>query len=175
MANIVYRFVDEKPQVKQPNGKRGPSKGRGGRFSKKSIVDLYMIETLYSFGLTDEQIAKALDISAVSLESWKKEENFLRSLRKGKAIADDRVVRALYERATGYMCPDTDIRVVNGELVKTEIIKHYPPDATSCLFWLKNRKKDEWRDKHEVGLSGQDGGPPVFKVVYENKVPAPEE
>ena len=27
--------------------------------------------------------------------------------------------------------------------------KHYPPDVTACIFWLKNRCPDEWRDRHE--------------------------
>ena len=29
-------------------------------------------------------------------------------------------------------------------------IKHYPPDTTAAIFWLKNRQKDNWRDKQEV-------------------------
>jgi hypothetical protein len=25
-----------------------------------------------------------------------------------------------------------------------------PPNATACIFWLKNRKKDQWRDTQNV-------------------------
>lgn len=32
--------------------------------------------------------------------------------------------------------------------------KDVPPDTTAAIFWLKNRKPDEWRDKHETELSG---------------------
>ncbi|GEO58693.1 hypothetical protein [Companilactobacillus bobalius] len=32
--------------------------------------------------------------------------------------------------------------------------KEIPPDTTAAIFWLKNRKPDEWRDKHETELSG---------------------
>jgi len=32
--------------------------------------------------------------------------------------------------------------------------KHYPPDATSAIFWLKNRQRDKWRDKQDVVHSG---------------------
>lgn len=32
--------------------------------------------------------------------------------------------------------------------------KEVPPDTTAAIFWLKNRKPEEWRDKHETGLSG---------------------
>lgn len=29
-----------------------------------------------------------------------------------------------------------------------------PPDTTAAIFWLKNRKPDEWRDRKETELSG---------------------
>lgn len=32
--------------------------------------------------------------------------------------------------------------------------KEVPPDTTAAIFWLKNRKPEEWRDKHETELSG---------------------
>jgi hypothetical protein len=34
------------------------------------------------------------------------------------------------------------------------IEKDVPPDTTAAIFWLKNRKPEEWRDKHETELSG---------------------
>ena len=48
------------------------------------------------------------------------------------------------------MHEDTDIRVVNGEIVITPIVKYYPPNATSLIFWLKNRQSAKWRDKTEI-------------------------
>lgn len=66
-----------------------------------------------------------------------------------KKIADERVERALYERATGYSAPDTDIKVIDGQIVKTDVIKEYPPDPTSMIFWLKNRQPEKWRDRVE--------------------------
>jgi hypothetical protein len=32
--------------------------------------------------------------------------------------------------------------------VKT--VEQYPPDTTACIFWLRNRRADEWRDKIDV-------------------------
>jgi hypothetical protein len=40
-----------------------------------------------------------------------------------------------------------------------EVVKHYPPDPTAAIFWLKNRQKDKWRDKREEEVSGPNGGP----------------
>ena len=31
--------------------------------------------------------------------------------------------------------------------------KHHPPDTTAAIFWLKNRRRDDWRDRHDIGLN----------------------
>jgi hypothetical protein len=134
-------------------------KSPGGRPSKKKTIKLGLVEMLASFALTDAQISKALGISEKSLNNYKHDEKFLQALKAGKDIADGRVERSLFERATGYSHPDTDIRAVEGEIVKTDIIKHYPPDTTACIFWLKNRKRREWRDKQQIEFPDKDGNP----------------
>ena len=37
--------------------------------------------------------------------------------------------------------------------------KEIPPDTTALIFWLKNRRPQEWRDKHEQEITGKDGTP----------------
>ena len=141
----------------------------GGRPSKKKNIDLGLVEMLASFALTDAQISKALGISQRSLDIYKKDEKFFRSLKAGKAVADERVERSLFERATGYSHPDTDIRAVEGKIITTDVIKHYPPDTTACIFWLKNRKRDEWRDKQQIEFPDRYGNPqPIGGVVMTN-------
>jgi len=130
-------------------------KSRRKKPSKKDNLDLGMIETLYGMGLIDEQISKVLDISVASLNLYKKDENILESIKKGKAIADNRVVRSLYERATGYSHPEDQINVIQGQIVITPTIKHYPPDTTACIYWTKNRMREEWMDKQDVNLTGK--------------------
>ena len=80
---------------------------------------------------------------------------FRQALKVSKDQADDRVERSLYERATGYERDEIDIRVVNGEIVKTPIRKFYPPDTTAAIFWLKNRKPAQWRDKQDIEHTGK--------------------
>jgi hypothetical protein len=31
--------------------------------------------------------------------------------------------------------------------VRVPCVEHVPPDTTACIFWLKNRRKDLWRDR----------------------------
>jgi hypothetical protein len=80
----------------------------------------------------------------------------------------------LYKRACGYEHPEDDIKNYMGEIIITPTIKHYPPDATSGIFWLKNRRPKEWRDKQEVDLSNSDGSlnqlPPVIYSIPEHVI-----
>jgi len=125
-------------------------KGRPSKINnyekKKNIIAL-----MYQRGFTDDEVAKAMDVSRKTLDNWKtKYKDFLHTLKKSKEISDHKVEQALFERATGYEHEDVDIRVVYNQIVKTKIIKHYPPDPTSMIFWLKNRQPDKWREKTET-------------------------
>jgi hypothetical protein len=106
---------------------------------------------LCRLGATDVEIADFFEVDVRTLYRWKGEqEEFCQALKAGKDVADERVERSLFARATGYEHDEVDIRVVAGGIVQTPIRKYYPPDTTAAIFWLKNRKADEWRDKLEV-------------------------
>lgn len=109
-------------------------------------------------GATVQEIAKALGIADSTLEAWQLKHPELReAISKGRDIADGKVARSLYHRARGYRHKDTDIRVIDGQIVKTEIEKQYPPDTVACIFWLKNRQPKHWRDKIETGTTDKEG------------------
>jgi len=65
-------------------------------------------------------------------------------------LADAEVANKLFQRATGYSHDDVHISNYQGQVCITPIIKHYAPDTTACIFWLKNRRPDLWRDRTEV-------------------------
>lgn len=117
-------------------------------------------EKLCALGATDMELADFFGVDVRTVYRWKAEHaDFCQALKVGKDVADERVVRSLYARANGYEHNEVDIRVVSGELVQTPIRKYYPPDTTAAIFWLKNRRKDEWRDKQDVEHTGKDGQP----------------
>lgn len=106
---------------------------------------------------TDVELASFFEVTLSTLSLWKvKHQEFSDALKLGKAPANERVVRSLYDRAMGYSCVETDIRVIEGEIVMTDVVKHYPPDPTSMIFFLKNRAPDEWRDKQDIKLDVTD-------------------
>lgn len=102
-------------------------------------------------GATDQELADYFDVSVRTLYRWKNTHpDFCQALKSGKAVADERIERSLFERATGYERDEVDIRVVEGQIVQTPIRKFYPPDTTAAIFWLKNRRPAEWRDKIDL-------------------------
>ena len=101
-------------------------------------------------GATDMDLAEMFGVSLRTISYWRSgKPEFAEALRVGKDEADKRVEQALFNRAMGYSHEDTDIRVIEGQVVVTPFIKHYAPDTTACIFWLKNRKPNEWREKRE--------------------------
>ncbi|WP_142414404.1 transposase [Hathewaya massiliensis] len=109
-------------------------------------------------GLTDEQIAKNLGIGLTTFYKYKKEHSELSEvLKKGKEVIDFEVENALLKRALGYRYKEVtkEISEVTGELeVTKEVEKEVLPDTTAQIFWLKNRKPQEWRDKQDIEHSG---------------------
>lgn len=126
--------------------------GRPSKFKSEFIAQA---EKLCKLGATDIELADFFEVDVRTLYRWKGEnEEFCQALKTGKQVADERVERSLFARANGYEHDEVDIRVVDHAIVQTPIRKYYPPDTTACIFWLKNRKPAEWRDRVEQELSG---------------------
>lgn len=112
-----------------------------GRPTVYTIDHAIQAENFALIGFDDIRMADAFGVSVATLTTWKKKHpEFLAAIKNGKDVADGRVGISLYKQATGFVGPDG---------------KYYPPNPTACIFWLKNRQKAQWRDKHEVEHSGQ--------------------
>lgn len=101
-------------------------------------------------GATDQDIADFFSVSEATINTWKKKHpEFLESIKRGKTLADAQVADRLFKRATGYVHDDVHISNYQGDITITKIEKHYAPDTTAAIFWLKNRQRDKWRDRQE--------------------------
>jgi hypothetical protein len=128
-------------------------------------------------GLIDKQIAKNLGISEATLYDYqKKYPEFLKALKRGKAPVDVEVENALLKRALGFEYEEihTEYRLPLGETKVDEkarpnlirrIKKIVIPDTTACIFWLKNRRKDVWRDMRDLGIFDALGEPLPLRFV----------
>ena len=106
---------------------------------------LLKIEGWARDGLTDEQIAHNMGISVKTLYNWKnKHLPILHALKKGKEVVDRMVENALLKSALGYEYEEDGL-TKDGKVVPMRKLQH--PNTTAMIFWLKNRKPEQWRDK----------------------------
>ena len=131
--------------------------GRSNKYKTHVEPRLEEIECWCREGLIDVEICKRLGITrSCFYEYRKKYPEFSDFIKKGKEIADYKVENSLFKRATGYEYKEVTQTCREGVLVGTkEITKQVPPDPTSCIFWLKNRKPDKWRDKTDHEVNGE--------------------
>lgn len=86
-------------------------------------------------------------------------EEIVEALKRGKAPVDNDVESALLKRALGgYEIKEKRIekwKDADGVEREHTVIttREVPPDTTAQIFWLKNRRPDLWRDRHENDVS----------------------
>ena len=123
--------------------------------------NLIKLEAWARNGFTDEQLANNMGINVATLYTWKKKYGEINeALKRGKEVVDIEVENSLLKAAKGYFVDEEKqyISEVNGVVTKRkEITKKYiAPNTTAQIFWLKNRKPIEWRDKNIVELDGEE-------------------
>lgn len=108
-------------------------------------------------GAIDRDLAQFFEVTEQTINNWKtKHPSFFESIKNGKATADAKVAKSLYNRANGVIVPDVDIRTIYNketkktEIIKTDLEKHIPGDVTAQIFWLKNRQPEFWRDSQHI-------------------------
>lgn len=117
-------------------------------------------EIACKFGATDHEVAEVLGVCVRTINYWRvSRPEFAAALKAGKDVADERVERSLYQKATGYDYVEQQaIKLkVEKDQEKVEVVdvqKHAPAETVAAIFWLKNRRKAEWRDRQEVEHSG---------------------
>lgn len=121
-----------------------------GRPSKYKPEFAKQAEHLCKLGATDYELAQFFKVSDRTIYRWQTEhDEFCQALKAGKAESDERVERSLYHKATGYTFTSEKVFQFQGEIVRAQVTEHVPPDATSMIFWLKNRRPEQWRDVKE--------------------------
>jgi hypothetical protein len=142
----------------------------GGRPSSYDPKYAELVSKICMLGATDTEIADFFDVSVRTIHRWKLQHpEFCHAIKSGKEIVDERVERSLFQRASGYAYVEQQafkvksVKYENGKRVsETEEIKvvdverQAPPDTTAAIFWMKNRRSEDWRDvhKHEHGKPG---------------------
>lgn len=126
---------------------------------------------LCALGATDKELAEFFKVAGSTLSQWKiVHEAFAEALKIGKAEADDRVERSLYNRAVGYTFESEEVFCQNGQVTRVPVVKHVEPNVTAQIFWLKNRRRTNWRDKVDHEVTGKDGGPIEYADLSDEQI-----
>ncbi len=104
-------------------------------------------QELYAHGLTDRELAEAFGVSRSTIFRWRAAyPEFAEATKLGKDVADDRVERALYERAIGY--EEEAVRVYHPADAEAPVIVRYKrevrPDVAAALQWMRARRPKTW-------------------------------
>lgn len=108
-------------------------------------------------GLTYQQIADNMHINVATLRVWRSTYPTIdTALKESADVADRHVENALYKRALGYTYDEVTQELrLNKETGEEQLVevrkvtKQVLPDVTAQIYWLKNRKPKDWRDKRE--------------------------
>lgn len=80
-------------------------------------------------GATNEHLAKIFCVTCSTIDKWIADiEEFSGAVKAGREEADNEVVKSLYNTALA-------------------------GNTTAQIFWLKNRRPKQWREKHDVDVT----------------------
>lgn len=112
-------------------------------------------------GMTDAQIIHALGCGRSTFYRAKQEDpEFQKAYEEADNMQVEAVERSLYQRSMGSIVPEDKVTAV-GDIVR--VLKHYPPDTAAAIFYLKNKRPEEWTDKRVI--EAPEGKEPIiFKI-----------
>jgi hypothetical protein len=133
-----------------------------------------IIKRLAELGLDESEIVYSLGITKRKFAALKEQKEIANALASGEESRARKVEDALYRRAVGFeyeevvnasTSPAPDNSSGKGKKPCTgrtanpaksvekssakSTIKTVIPDVTACIFWLKNRHADKWRDSND--------------------------
>lgn len=146
------------------NEQRKRRPGRPALLEELPSVDICArVTRLAKLGCTHETIAGQLGIAISTFYKWIKEHpQFSKAVKAGEIDADANMASAMYAAGTGNKrVVQVVTKIKNGPdretTVVDEIIIEDPLNVSAQIFWLKNRRRDLWRDVRSNEMSGPDG------------------
>lgn len=169
MSKQTKRRAKKRAPKKRAPPKRVARK-RTGRPSKYLPIFAEQAKLLCERGATDAELADFFRVSINTVRAWQVVHcEFLQAVRIGKESGDDRVERSLYQRAVGYTFDTVTIfaPTVTRAAAVIEHREHCPPDVGAQKLWLTNRRREQWKERHDHELGGKDGKPIETRDVTE--------
>ncbi len=126
-------------------------KNKGGRPTKFKEEYIEQAVRLAKIGTTNEKMAEFFQVNESTLYKWMNEnETFSKAINESKVHSDDAIVNSLFNKALGYTLWEEKEEETQDGFKKVKVKKQVAGDTTAMIFWLKNRRPAEWREKQEV-------------------------
>lgn len=165
---VLKPALSKRTRVPVPAGQTKPS-----ALNPKNKADLKRIGMFTALGATHVEIAAFIGIAPRTLTEWRDRFPELKQATAlAKDTADERVIRALYQRACGYEQEVTKLFKIGDGVRDYPLIEKVPADVAAQIWWLKNRRPEEWRDRQLIGIGGDKDAP---AVQVEDKRQSPRE
>ena len=108
-------------------------------------------------GATNETLAARFGVSRRTIDSWiATTPEFSSAIKQGREGANEAVVSALFARATGMEQKMTKVFCHRGQPVTADYTVQLPPDVRACIFWLRNRRPEQWRESRPLVAEAKD-------------------
>lgn len=158
------------------------------KYESHIAPNLEKIEQWAKKGATSKDIAKKLHIGYTTMRNYilaaeggdERYRGLMDAFARGCQVSDDEIETALFKRARGMEYTERTVeRVLNKrtmeyeEVCTKQVTRYYPPDPTSCMFWLTNRRPDRWqyRRKEQEAETSEGTGVVVIPPVMDNPGP----
>jgi hypothetical protein len=109
-------------------------------------------------GATNEDLAGLFKVAHSTVVNWlARYPDFRTAVQEGRDVADADVAHSLLQKAKGFTHPDVKVLAIAGEAQEVEYNRYFPPDTQAAIFWLRNRRRKQWRERieHEHTVSDE--------------------
>ena len=153
------------------------------KYETHVLPNLEKVEAWARAGATAKDISAQLNIAYSTFRNYvdlgqqgdERYQALSEAFARGCEVSDDAIETALFNRAKGIQYEEeTYERKVNKDTGETEVVltkkvtKFIPPDPTSAMFWLTNRRPERWKYKPQEDKEddpGQEGGVVLLPAV----------
>jgi hypothetical protein len=103
-------------------------------------------------GATNEDLAGVFGVCIATIGHWlRRYPEFKKAVQEGRDVADADVALSLLKKAQGFTHKDVKVLQIDGVPEEVEYNRYFPPDTQAAIFWLRNRRRKQWREviEHE--------------------------
>lgn len=151
--------------------------GRKPKVIDKALVKR-AIPAALKYGITDADLSKTFGISVDTFKKFlKNNPDILVAIKEDKEKCTDKVELALYTQAIGYEHYETksSYNSVLDKWVDHQVLVYHPPNIAACIFWLKNKRPDQWRDLQQINSKTELTEKTTVHIIHEDREGRPAE